>query len=581
MKQSVYDWLYKSNLEKENDKWLYKENKTAKIEIYNFDKQIIQITDESNNIKFSYSEDCKKENGESYVSIDIPISKEYENYNISFKAKGNGKIQIRLTGPEDKKNEYNFCPILVDFKDFYVNEKRLDMPIETLWYKISYDTPIYDIKDGQTFTFSISAKQHYFKLNDFKLIIQTFKKWELSSIYYLIGTILVVMSLFLLIYLKNFRQRFCLIIFLFLIIPFLFISKEDVSKQEKRTLNKFPSIFLDNGKINEKFGIEFDDWFSDRFGGRQALIKSRFKLLYRINNRTANERAFLADDGWIFPTKGIKYIPSTEGQLNKIINIAAMLKKIDNYFYGKDIQIYIILEPSRSTIYQKYWKNYYPFIAHIDYCKQLKEDLKEHPNIHFIELENIFEENKDKIQLYEKNDPHMTLPAVNIMLEEIILAIDKNMPEKDLFKTYKKSIKYKERSCKLFSFLNLYDDYLKRLPEKEDTTCQEITIAKSNMKIIEKEIGMREAVVSKPYIDKELYILFLCYEEFIFPVLGEFFAHTISVNYNAFEKHDKEALREKALSKLKSVKPETTVLIFLSYPTEDDISKSTNYLEAF
>ena len=75
--------------------------------------------------------------------------------------------------------------------------------------------------------------------------------------------------------------------------------------------------------------------------------------------------------------------------------------------------------------------------------------------------------------------------------------------------------------------------------------------------------------------------MFPCYEEFIFPILGEFYSNTISVNYNAFDKHDEETLRKHALEKLRAVKTGTTILIFLSHPTQYYISKSKDYLEAF
>lgn len=385
----------------------------------------------------------------------------------------------------------------------------------------------------------------------------------------------------LLIYLKNYKLLFCILVFVFLIMPFLFISKENISIKENRGLNKFPSFFSENGKINEKFGIEFNDWFSDRFGGREVLINSRFNILYFLNNRKENEKAFMGDGNWIFSTNGItKNIPMSE-QKKIIIKIADNIKKIDNYFAGKDVQIYLILEPSRSTLYKQYWTNYYSYIPHFEYYKQLKEELNGRSNIHFVELESIFEENKNRIQLYEKNDSHMTLRGVNIMIEQIISAIDQNMPNSDFANHYNNSIKYKDKDCRLFPFSNSLDKELNIKSELKPETCKRIRVKNKHAKLIHKELGLNETINSEPYIDKDLYILFPCYEEFTFPVLREFFAHTISVNYNAQKIPDENALKQKCISKLKSVNPEATVLIFIAYPTEDIASITMDYLEAF
>ncbi len=379
-------------------------------------------------------------------------------------------------------------------------------------------------------------------------------------------------------YLKNSKFLFCFIVFILLTIPLLFVSKGDISPEENRSLRKFPSLLSDN-KINERFGIEFNDWFSDRFGGRQFLINSRFSVLYFLNNKIANKEVFMGDEGWIFPKKGIKRISSIEEQRNKIIKVANSIKKIDNYYDGKDIQIYIILEPSRSILYKKYWEKYYPFITHFDYYKQLKEELKEYSNIHYIELKDIFEENKDKIQLYEKNDPHMTLRAVNIMLEQVISKFDDNMPDKNLFEQYKKSIEYSDRDCRLFSN-RLYDNMLKIKSVEEKDTCKEISIKNSRQKLVNQENGIKEVVVSNPYINKDLFMLTICYGDFMSPILGEFFSHTTVVNYNVI-KEQRDELTISAIQKLKSVKRGTNILIFLSYPTEYNISNSVKLLEAF
>ena len=563
MKQSAYDWIYKSAFE--NDKAHIEICTNKPIELSKATKDITEI-------------DIKKIklNGLHCTKIELPITRKWIKYNISFKSQENGVVLVRLRAP-DKWNSNDLRQlVLVDYKNLFINKNAIDMPERAFWAYYTYETYINKVKKGETNTIAISTRQHHLKFSDFKIMFKTYSFWHISSLAYLIGTISIIIFSLFLFYRKKYKHLFCFIVFLFLILPNLYISKEDISKQENRNLYKFPSLFQ-NRNINEKFGVDFDNWFSDRFGGRLELTDLRFIILYFINNKIANDRAFVADENWIFPTNGIKKIDSLQTQRSENLKIINSLKKISNSFKGKNIQIYLVLEPSRSLLYKKYWDKYYPYISYHDYVTELKNALKDYHNIHFIDLKYAFEKNKDKFLLYEKNDPHMTLHAVNIMLEEIISALGN-----DIKKQYKKSISYKNHKCKLYKE-KYYEDILKiSTTDNRKENCKEIIIKNTHVNNIKSEDGINEVNISKPYINKNLYILFPCYEEYIFPILAEFYSHTTSINYNKFT-DDKKTLiqKNKGLSKLRNVSPGTTILIFLSHPTEYALSNSNIYLEEY
>lgn len=557
LKQSVYKWVYDSTLG----------NEITLIKIYNYNNPL-EITTDNDDSEITYRNSSSK-----HIEIELPIANTWEKHNITIKSKGKEKLQIRLSAPSSL-DEYGYEPILVDYKDFSIDGKSLNIPKKSLWVDDSYDSPMLDIKKGQTINISIRARQHHLRLKDFQLLFN-YKKWELISVISLIGTILTIIICLMFVYLHKLKHLFCFIVFISLILPALYITQKDISLLENRGLSKFPNLLSARG-INEKFGEEFNNWFSDRFGGRIELINSRFFILYHINNKIANEKAFIADDDWKFPTKGIKKINSVNYQRQKNMKIINGLKKMNDSMRGKDIEFYIVLEPSRSELYKKYWDKYYPHIPYYDYVQDLKDAFYSDHNIHFIDLKDKFERSKNYFRLYDKNDHHMTLAAVNIMIDEIVQTLDRNLE-----KEYRQTISYVDKKCKLYSFLNYYDDNLaiKTVPDNE--MCKKIVIPKSKVKSTEIEIGINEATNPNPLINRDLFILFPCYEEFIFPILKEFYAHTISVNYNVFDDHDEEVLKEHAISKLKSIKPGTVVLIFLSHPTEFNISKTNTYLEAY
>jgi len=561
MKQSVYDWIYKS---------CYGNNKTQ-IEICA--NNPVEISQKIKKIKDSNIEHyINSKNSENCTIIKLPISNKWENYNIPFKTIDD-VVNIHLEGPEEWEN--GRIPILIDYRNLVINGKSTDMSQKSLWYNYPYTTQINNTQNNKLNEFSVSIRRHHLNFKDFKLIYKTYSGWKISSFWFLLGTFLVITFSLLLLYQKKYKHLFCFLVFLFLIIPTIYLSKENLSKQENRSFSKLPSLFIDK-KINENFGIEFDKWLSDRFGGRKIFIDTRFLILYRINNKIANERAFIADDDWKFPAKGIKNISSIESQQQTNIKIISSLKKIGNSTKGKDIQIYVILEPSRSMLYKKYWEKYYPYIPYYDYISELKKELKNYPDIHFIDLNDTFEENKDSIRLYDKNDPHMTLSAVNIMIEKVVSELGS-----DIENPYKKLISYKDKDCKLYDNINFFDYILKIKTINKKETCKEIIIKDKKAKYTKIENGIREASNPEPYVNKDLFLILPCYEEFMFPILSELYSHTISVNYNTFDEHDEEKLKKDAISKLKSIKSGTDVIIFLSHPTEFNISKSNEYLEAY
>ena len=90
-----------------------------------------------------------------------------------------------------------------------------------------------------------------------------------------------------------------------LFLPMLHISDAKTSSQEKRVLATKPSIIIDND-INEKFGTQFNEWFNDRFFGRDTFIKIFDTISYSLKNIYQNDKAlFIKDKGWMFQKKEI------------------------------------------------------------------------------------------------------------------------------------------------------------------------------------------------------------------------------------------------------------------------------------
>ena len=91
---------------------------------------------------------------------------------------------------------------------------------------------------------------------------------------------------------------FVVLFIILLFIPMMKISDAEKSKQENRVLAKYEPLF-NNGKLNKKFGPQFDNWFNDRFNGRNFLISIFSNLSYYLSNIYQNNSSlFIKKNGW-------------------------------------------------------------------------------------------------------------------------------------------------------------------------------------------------------------------------------------------------------------------------------------------
>lgn len=225
---------------------------------------------------------------------------------------------------------------------------------------------------------------------------------------------------------KNTPILFCLCCVLILLFPVITISDETVSERENRMLNKFPHL-LKNEKINQKFGIEFNEFINDHIGYRQVLIDWRAKLMYFLNGKIANDEVFIGDDGWMFPTHGTKYVDSIDKQKEKISKAVDILERFKASFKNKSVPIYVVLEPNREQIYQKYWEKYYPPQKQLDIGEYIQKAFENDKQIHVIYPKDIFMRQTKNV--FYKNDRHLNGYGATIILKETLKEMHIDVPK--------------------------------------------------------------------------------------------------------------------------------------------------------
>ena len=325
-------------------------NDTARIDILNTNGTDIRVLS-ADGLKIEYPSWCKKDNGDNCAVFGIPLTSKWQGYKIDFDVLESGKTKLMLRGPYQKEEEV-LRPVLVDYKNLKINEKDYIVEGKTVWHNGVFSTERFKVKKGDKITFSFMARRHIFSIGDLKefyqiIFLRLFLCLIISfglAIFLIWGFCYICHRLHLPIY----QVLFSFIILLILVIPVTKISNEDISERENRTLSKFPKV-INNGKINSKFGLEFNDWLGDRILGRKQLIDLKSKLFYRVNGKIENDKAFMNSEDYFYSKWSIKKlsVPISDQDMKVILH---NLERLSTWADKNNIKLYVLITSSKENM---------------------------------------------------------------------------------------------------------------------------------------------------------------------------------------------------------------------------------------
>ena len=172
-------------------------------------------------------------------------------------------------------------------------------------------------------------------------------------------------------------------------------------------LSQYPKLIADNNKLNNKFGIEYDKWFSDRFFGRNELIK-----LYGLQKHDIKEnlKVLSEEDNWLF-FKGDNSLRTFANLdiLNdeQLQQVAFYISDIDNWCKKYKKQFILVIAPDKNKIYGEHIKQITKaFPDSKSRAVRLVEYLKNNTNANVLYLYDDLIAHKSNELLYFKNDTH-------------------------------------------------------------------------------------------------------------------------------------------------------------------------------
>ena len=206
------------------------------------------------------------------------------------------------------------------------------------------------------------------------------------------------------------KNKILVISFLIIIYGFfflnIFIPDLDVSKSERRKLQEFPEISINN-TFNKDFMNEFDDYSVDQFVFRDSF--RNIKASYSFN------LLGMLDNNGYFEKDGVLYnnlYPLNKKSIDSFINKIKILN--DNFDLSNNVYISIIPDKNYYLDDSKYLR--------IDY-DYLYERVKTIP-YRFIDLRNVL-----SINDYYRTDTHWRQER----LENVVFTINKSMGNKTTF----------------------------------------------------------------------------------------------------------------------------------------------------
>ena len=198
---------------------------------------------------------------------------------------------------------------------------------------------------------------------------------------------------------------FILLFLVMLFVPLLFTRWESggVSEEENRNLAAFPSVVKEGG-FNEYFTKDFETWFMDHLGFRQALIGANKSLMQDVFDRalTTSDLKTGKTGDTIYATdaivKDFAHVNlRTEAQVARIGN---SYQTISNWLAEKDIAFYYVQCVDKQTIYPERFISSVKQIGNVSKTDQVLDYLQNKTSVNAIYFKQILKDNKENYPVF-------------------------------------------------------------------------------------------------------------------------------------------------------------------------------------
>ncbi len=359
--------------------------------------------------------------------IENTISSKWRSFTIKFEAINDGKVAILWRGPYFMHNNKQY-PVPVDFRFVTVNGKHILDGRQAF----TFNNPLkhkLSVKKGEVVTISFEARKHHWRFSDLRRFYAM--NWLL---FFSVLILAFLLSYKLVQYVSKFKLAehnsridivFVITFLALLFVPMSRISTAEKSMQENRMLAKYPNMF--EKTLNQNYGKQFEQWFNDRFNGRDFMISAYSRLKLAINRvYKYGEAILIKDNNWTFNGNFTPNIPSSQ---RKIIN---GLKEFKEFLRQNNIRFYMMIVPPKSFIYREYLLegsdfDYKKFKALNQWVK--KDLVAQNSDLNIVYLYNMLRKARHQDFVFFKQTHHWTDWGAYNGYQELMKVIAKDYPD--------------------------------------------------------------------------------------------------------------------------------------------------------
>ena len=397
-----------------NPLYVFKNANYARIDIINVGHNTKNTIDIKTNIPkakiskpdwFNKKTDKLSSNSSSQgVVIEIPITKKWTRKHIEFINRGGeGTTTLTFSGQYDY-HQQNYT----DYKNIVINGHVIHEK---------------QITTSNTNNFSVNKTVK----NDERTVIEFDTKIHRPRIIVFNFAAVILFALIFsmsLVYRKYANNIFLLSMAIVLMIPASNINNSDKSEQENRTLTTKPQLITNTQEINLKYGEQYDQWFSDRFFGREFIISKYNSFKFLINTIHKTDKAVFDKTNnqyFSFPIHHKIYFKE------QVIN---NIKKLDEWCNQNGIKLYVLLIPDKAPIYsdisKRYGYNHKTFIKKYEQIREIASTLSDGRFVY--PYKELMDAKKDDLVFF-KADYHWTDWGAYNGYQALINVIKKDFPE--------------------------------------------------------------------------------------------------------------------------------------------------------
>lgn len=196
-----------------------------------------------------------------------------------------------------------------------------------------------------------------------------------------------------------------------LVMPMLQINKDDRSSSENRMLAKYASFWKENS-INKDYGKSFEDWFNDRFWGREVLITIHTYLREIGNRYISTPKGLKGEDDWLFTKDYNSVNMYRNANLFKQCELERIGENLETFVSNAKAlgmeQVYFLINNDKETLYSEFYPKYIIRKPGMSRLEQLLSYLHErHQSLKVLNFYAEFQDLKRQgVVLYSKAGSH-------------------------------------------------------------------------------------------------------------------------------------------------------------------------------